>query len=124
MSRHRARESFPTTFEQTAPRGEAVWVERRQPDPYRKPGVPDRIVISLTREGNKYVGQMCSWEYREIEVTRNTGNSRTAEIVTEMVVDVSRPRLWPMNLQLAQGPTLHRLIAAVVVFLEGVIAPF
>jgi len=114
MTSHRAPDPESSPRRPGAQHGAAVWVERGRPDPFRAPGVPDRLVLVLHREGLHYVGKMSMWEYREIVVRRPNPDGGQSHDVCEMVVDASTSREVEIVVQMHQRPTAARLVAELV----------
>jgi hypothetical protein len=123
MAEHRAQDVPHIDAAAAVDHGGAVWIARGRPDPFRAPGVPDRLVLVLNREGLHYVGKLVTWEYREIEVRRGDGTRGPAGTRREMVVDVSLPHEIPLLVQMRQRPTAARLVAELVDVLKACIGP-
>jgi hypothetical protein len=118
---HRAEDQPAQEQAATADRDQTVWVKRGRPDPFRKPGVPDRLVLVLHREGMFYVGKLSTWEYHEIEIRRGDGTTEQHVDCVEMVVDVSRPRVHDLVVRMYERPTAARLVAELVDVLRGMV---
>lgn len=85
-----------------------------RPDPFRAPGVPERLVLVLHRDGLNYVGTISTWEYHAIDVTRRDGPGSHARVVREMIVDVSNPRSSRVVVRMTARPTAASLVGEVV----------
>lgn len=114
MSRHRAPKDQTQQPIQPQRHHGATWIERGRPDPFRAPGVPDRLVIVLHREGLHYVGRLTFWEYREIEVNRRGLAGEPSVKVKEMVVDASMPHDFDLHVQMSTRPTAARVVDELV----------
>jgi hypothetical protein len=123
MSTHRAQDVPHIDAAAAATHGGTVWISKSRPDPFRAPGVPDRLVLVLQREGLHYVGKLVTWEYRELEVRHGNGRHGQAGTRREMVVDVSMPHEIPLLVQMHQRPTAARLVAELVDVLKSCIGP-
>lgn len=99
-----------------------VYLGPRKPDLFRAPGVPDRLVLVLNRDGLYYVGTLSTWEYHEIVVSRRDGPGVNARVVREMVVDTSRPHTTEVVVRMFERPTAARLVAELVGVLRGMIS--
>lgn len=91
-------------------------------DPFRAVGVPDRLVISLHREGLLYVGRLITWEYREIEVSRRNGPGDRVHVDREMVVDAAYPREVDVVVRMYERPTAARVVAELVTVLRSLVS--
>jgi len=122
VSAHRAEDHAPYPHAQ-APDGTVFLGPRpARPDLFRAPGVPDRLVLVLNREGLFYVGTLSTWEYHEIVVTRRDGPGADARLVREMVVDTSRPHTVEVVVRMFERPTAARLVAELVTVLRGMVS--
>ena len=110
MTRHRAAEDQTQQPIQPQRHHGATWIQRGRPDPFRAPGVPDRLVIVLNREGLHYVGKLTFWEYREIEVSRRGLAGEPSVKVPEMIVDASMPHHFDLHVQMSRRPTAARVV--------------
>ena len=122
MAVHRAEPAGVEPHAQGVDDGGTVWLAGGRPDPFRAEGVPDRLVISLHREGLSYVGKLVTWEYRAIDVSRRGGPEGRVRVWREMVVDVSTPHEAEVLVQMYQRPTTARLVAELVTVLRGMIS--
>jgi len=104
--------------------GEEMTVELLpvRPDPFRAPGVPQRLVLVLHREGLYYVGTLSTWEYHEIVVTRTNPHDGKSEQAYEMVVDTSTPHTVDVLVRMYQRPTAARLVAELTDVLRGLVS--
>lgn len=119
MASHRAQRHQQEPPEPRPTHHAVTWIAPGRPDPFRAPGVPDRLVLVLHREGLHYVGKLSIWEYREIEVSRRTGPDQPREFIREMVVDVSMPHEVELHVQMSQRPTAARVVAELLDALRG-----
>jgi hypothetical protein len=123
MSQHRAEDLPHIDAAAAVTHSGTVWIARGRPDPFRAPGVPDRLVLVLHREGLQYLGKLVTWEYQEIEVRAGGARPGMAGTRREMVVDVSLPHEIPLLVHMHQRPTAARLVAELVDVLKSLISP-
>lgn len=111
---HRAPDSNGQDDRRASDLDQVVRLRPGRPDPFRAPGVPERLVLVLHRDGLNYVGTLSTWEYHAIDVTRRDGPGGDARVIREMIVDVSNPRSSRVVVRMTARPTAASLVGEVV----------